>query len=175
MNDKSDSFVIDATLGRLAKWLRIMGIDAHYQTSYKKMEIENLIKKGRILLTGSRALRDSLKPSILIKSDKVQFQLMEMDKHGLLPKTNDNWFKRCIRCNTPLKSVKIKDAQGRIPEYIVSQNIEGIRHCPSCNRYFWPGSHRGKMLKQIIEWGLANKKTTPPTQSNETGETRPLD
>ena len=158
MDNKSAGFVIDETLGRLAKWLRIMGIDAHYQSSYKKMEIENLLKNGRILLTGSRTLKDCFKPSILINSDKVQYQLTEMDKHGLLPKTNKNWFKRCIRCNSPLRSVKIEDAPGRIPEYIISQNTDGIQNCPSCNRYFWPGSHREKMLKQLKEWGLAGNK-----------------
>ena len=154
MNDTPERFVIDATLGRLAKWLRIMGIDAHYQSSYKKPEIESLVKDGRILLTGSKALRDSLKPSILIYSDKIQYQLMELEKIGLLPKTNNNWFKRCIRCNTPLTSVNMDNTQGRIPEYIISQNIETIQHCSLCNRYFWPGSHRKRMLKQLNEWGI---------------------
>ena len=167
MNNKSAGFVIDATLGRLAKWLRIMGLDAHYQSTYKKDEIENLLKKGRILLTGNRILKDNLKPSILINSDKVKYQLMQLKNNGLLPATNKNWFKRCIKCNTPLENVQIKDAQGRIPEYIISQNIEGIKQCPSCNRYFWPGSHRERMSKQIQAWGLQGEEnTSPPTRSN---------
>lgn len=162
MNNKSAGFVVDTMLGRLAKWLRVMGLDAHYQSAYEKMEIENLVKKGRILVTRNRVLTDSLKPSILILSDKVQGQLMEIKRNGLLPKTSKNWFKRCIECNVPLKSVQIDHAQGRIPEYIISQHIEGIHYCPSCKRYFWPGSHRIKMLKQIKEWGLAERKNTNP-------------
>jgi len=155
MSNKFAGFVIDTMLGRLAKWLRVMDLDAHYQPSYKINEIESLLKKGRILLTRNRALKDSLKPSILIDSTRVQNQLMEIKENGLLPATNKNWFKRCMRCNIPLQSVHIRDAQGRIPEYIISQNIEGrILHCPSCNRYFWPGSHRAKMLEQIKDWGL---------------------
>lgn len=174
--NKPAGFVIDASLGRLAKWLRIMGIDAHYQSSYRKMEIEGLIKSGRILLTGNSTLKNSLKPSILIKSDKVQYQLMEIEKYGLLPKTGNDWFKRCIRCNIPLESAQIEDAQGRIPEYVLSQNIEDIKHCPSCNRFFWPGSHRNRMLKQIREWGILLEKTPHhqgqmkpdhPTQDNQ--------
>jgi uncharacterized protein with PIN domain len=169
MTHKPAGFVIDTMLGRLTKWLRVIGLDAHYQSSYKIKEIENLLKKGRILLTRNRALKDSLKPSILIDSDKVQDQLKEIKENGLLPATNKNWFKRCIRCNIPLQSVHIKDAQGRIPEYIISQNIEGIHRCPSCNRYFWPGSHRERMLKQIREWGLPREEnTTPSTQSDGT-------
>jgi uncharacterized protein len=169
MANKSAGFVIDTMLGRLAKWLRVMGHDTHYQSSYKTNEIESLLKKGRILLTRNRALKDSLKPSILIDSDKVQDQLMEIKENGLLPPTSKNWFKRCIRCNIPLQSAHIRDAQGRIPEYIISQNIEGIQHCPSCNRYFWPGSHRLRMLNQLNEWGLSRKEnTTPLTQPNGT-------
>jgi uncharacterized protein with PIN domain len=169
MSTKPVEFVIDTMLGRLAKWLRIMGIDAHYQSSYKKMEIECLLKKGRILLTGNRTLKENLNPSILICSDKVQYQLMEIKKNGLLPSTDKNWFKRCIRCNIPLQSVDIDDARGRIPEYIISQNIKGIQRCPSCNRYFWPGSHRERMLEQIKGWGISGEEnTSPPAQSNET-------
>ena len=169
MNKKSAVFVVDTTLGRLAKWLRIIGFDAHYQPSYKNMEIENLLKDGRILLTRNKALKDNLRPSILISSDKIQNQLMEIKKIGLLPLTNKNWFRRCIRCNIPLQGVQMEDARGRIPEYITSQNIEGIKHCPSCNRYFWPGSHRRRMLKQIKDWGLSGEENiTPRTQFDET-------
>ena len=168
MNNQSASFVTDSTLGRLTKWLRVMGCDAYYQSEYKKTEIERLLEKGRILLTKNRTLKSSFTPSILILSDKIQDQLIEINKHGLLPATNQNWFKRCIKCNTPLKSLQIKDAQGRIPEYIISQKIEVIHHCSSCNRYFWPGSHRENMLKQINEWGLLRgENTSPPTQPNE--------
>jgi hypothetical protein len=169
MNNQSASFVIDSTLGRLTKWLRVMGCDAYYHSELKKIEIEQLLEKGRILLTKNRTLKSGFTPSILILSDKIQDQLIEINKHGLLPATNQNWFKRCIKCNTPLKSLHIKDAQGRIPEYIISQNIEGIHHCSSCNRYFWPGSHRIKMLRQIKEWGLLRgENTTTPTWPNDT-------
>ena len=155
MNNKPALLVIDPTLGRLAKWLRIMGFDAHYQTSYKNMEIEALLKEGRTLMTRNRKLKNSLRPSIFISSDKIRDQLMELKENGFLPVANENWFKRCIICNIPLLSVQIEDARGRIPEYIVDQNIGGIKFCPSCNRYLWPGSHRTRMLKQLEIWGLS--------------------
>ena len=162
MSFKTVQFVVDTMLGRLAKWLRIMGMDAHYQSSYKSMEIKGLLKKGRILLTGNRTLKESLNPSILIHSDRVQYQLMELKKKGLLPATDENWFKRCIICNIPLQSMQMEDPRGRIPEYIINQNIEGIQRCPSCDRYFWPGSHRERMLRQIKEWELSGGDNTNP-------------
>lgn len=156
MNNKSVFFVIDPTLGKLAKWLRIMGIDAHYQTTYRNMEIEALLAEGRILLTRNRSLKHTLNPSILITSDRIQDQLIEVKEYGFLPVANDNWFRRCIICNIPLQSVQLEDARGRIPEYIISQNIRGIKFCPSCKRYLWPGSHRTKMINQLKCWGLSD-------------------
>ncbi|MBW1900644.1 MAG: hypothetical protein JRJ20_03305 [Deltaproteobacteria bacterium] len=32
--------------------------------------------------------------------------------------------------------------------------MSGIRWCPSCRRYYWPGSHRTRMVKQLEEWGF---------------------
>ncbi len=154
MNSESVSFVIDPTLGKLAKWLRIMGFDAHYQTSYNNMEIGIHIKDGRTLLTRNMVLMISHKPSFMIHSDKVQDQLIEMKKYGFLPVAYNEWFRRCIKCNIPLMSVQLEDARGRIPEHVLSQNTGGVKFCPSCKRYLWPGSHRVNMLNQIKNWGL---------------------
>ena len=155
MNKKSARFVIDPALGRLAKWLRIMGIDAHYQTAYQKLELEILLAEGRILLTRNRALYNRLNPAIFIKSNNIQDQLKELKENGFLPVANKNWFKRCIICNIPLESVQIEDARGRIPEYAASQNIRGVKFCPSCQKHFWPGSHRVNILAQVKNWGLS--------------------
>jgi uncharacterized protein with PIN domain len=34
--------------------------------------------------------------------------------------------------------------------------MKNIRFCPSCGRYFWPGSHRIRMEKQLNGWGFVN-------------------
>ncbi len=154
MIDKMINVAVDPTMGRLAKWLRIMGIDAHYQHEYRFGEIELMLKAGRTLITRNSILHSSHEPSILIISEKIESQLMELKKCGFLPETSDSWFKRCTVCNIPLQSAKIIHARGRIPEYVISQNTKEIKYCPSCERYFWPGSHRKKILKQMKQWGL---------------------
>ncbi len=151
--NKEFRFLIDSMLGKLAKWLRVMGFDTHYQPVYTKEEIENLISGGRLFVTRNKSYHTKYKPLLLIKSSKISDQLHELKNRDYLHFDLEKSFSRCLLCNVKLVSVKYDDS-GYIPEYIMDQNPEGIRYCPSCDRYFWPGSHRKKMLEQITQWGL---------------------
>jgi uncharacterized protein len=147
-------FLVDPSLGKLARWLKIMGFDAHYQSRYKEGEIENLFITGRILLTRDCQLKDRLNPSILINHDNIKDQLMELKNSGFLPVAREYWFRRCIVCNVLLHNAQTQNARGRIPDFIIYQNNWEIKHCSKCKRYFWPGSHRVRMIKQLEIWGL---------------------
>ncbi|MBW1768681.1 MAG: hypothetical protein JRJ65_16750 [Deltaproteobacteria bacterium] len=107
-------FLADSMLGRLAKWLRVMGYDTYYQSE----------------------------------------QLQEMKQGGNLTPDRSNWFSRCLICNVRLKEAEAEKARESVPEYVLYENLAGIRFCPSCSRYFWPGSHRERMIRQLEEWGL---------------------
>jgi uncharacterized protein with PIN domain len=154
MSNEQTRFVIDSSLGSLAKWLKIMGFDAHYQQIYKEGEIERLLKKGKIMLTKNRRLQDRLNPLILITCNNIKDQLLELKNPGFLPMDRKYWFRRCIICNELLQSVQTRDARGRIPDFVMRQNTGDIKFCPKCKRYYWPGSHRVKMIKQLEIWGL---------------------
>jgi len=146
-------FLADSMLGRLAKWLRIMGYDTHYQTFYKEDEIGQLAREGRMLLSRHRQRIDQCPHSTHIHSDHVKEQLHEMKNGKCLTPDRSKWFSRCLICNVPLKVAEAENARQNVPEYVFYQNIAGIRFCPSCGRYFWPGSHRQRMIKQLEEWG----------------------
>lgn len=141
-------------LGRLAKWLRVMGYDTHYQPLYTIDEIDKLISNDRVFITRNKSYYTKYKPSLLITSNKINDQLHEVKNKRQLSFNLKKSFSRCLSCNVKLESVTLKSASGYIPEYILTQNPKGVSHCPACNRYFWPGSHRKKMLDQITQWGL---------------------
>jgi len=148
-------FIADSMLGRLAKWLRVMGYDTHYQPYYNEGVIATLIHDGRLLLSRHRPAIDMYPDSLLILSDKVQGQLEEMKEHGCLALDNAGWFSRCLICNTLLQEASLEDARAKIPEYVLYQNIAaGLSFCASCGRFFWPGSHRKRMTAQLEEWGF---------------------
>jgi hypothetical protein len=147
-------FVADSMLGRLAKWLRALGYDTHYQPFYKGGIIKQLTPRGRMLLSRQRSSIIQYPNSMLIHADHVKDQLHEMKKQINLTSDRSKWFSRCLICNVLLKVAEAGDARENVPEYIFYQSPSGIRACPSCGRYFWPGSHRERMIRQLEKWGF---------------------
>ena len=154
MNPLETRFVADVMLGRLSKWLRVMGYDAHYQPFYKEGIIDGLVRHGRLLLSRNRRMIDKFNPSMLIVSEHVKIQLREILNKGHISLDSSQWFTRCLVCNTRLKKISMEEARAHIPEYIYTQNPSGMHFCSSCGRYFWPGSHKTRMMNQISEWNL---------------------
>ena len=64
-------FVADSMLGRLAKWLRILGYDAHYQSYYRPGVIDSLMKEDRCLLSRHKETVEQYTNALLIKSHSV--------------------------------------------------------------------------------------------------------
>jgi uncharacterized protein with PIN domain len=150
-------FLADAMLGKLAKWLRVMGFDTHYQPVYEDETIKKLVNEGRLLLSRHYTLVEMHPHSLLILSDKIPLQLEEIRARGYL--TGDiekRWFTRCLSCNTPLEEASFGDASKNIPDYILHQNIKELHFCRSCRHYFWPGSHRYRMVNQLKQWGVVD-------------------
>ena len=147
-------FVADSTLGRLAKWLRVMGYDTIYQSFYRKDTIPELVREGRILLHRQQATVTHSPSSLLIRSDHLKAQLHEMKDTGVITPDRSRWFTRCLICNVLLKEANATVARQNVPEHVIYQSPSVIRFCPSCSRHFWPGSHRERTNRQLEEWGF---------------------
>jgi uncharacterized protein with PIN domain len=147
-------FVADPTLGRLAKWLRVMGYDTTYQPFYRKDTIPELVREGRILLYRQQAPVTHYPSSLMIHSDHIKEQLHEMKDIGAITPDRSKWFRRCLICNILLEEANATAARQNVPEHVIYQSPSVIRFCPSCGRHFWPGSHRERMNRQLEEWGF---------------------
>jgi uncharacterized protein len=145
-------FLADVMLGRLSKWLRVMGYDTHYQPFYKEGIIDGFIRDERLLLSRNRQTTNKYDPSLLIVSEQIGTQLQEIFKKGYIYLDKSRWFTRCLICNIQLEKISIENIKVQIPEYIFSQNNPRIHFCPCCGRYFWPGSHKTRMISQISKW-----------------------
>jgi uncharacterized protein with PIN domain len=149
------TFVADAMLGKLAKWLRMMGYDTHYQPSYSHKTMLLLVKEeGRILLTRNTRSTRRWEGALFIRSDHVGEQLRQMKMEAYLEVDRSKWFTRCSLCNRVLEEASFENVQGGVPEYVLFQNPSGIRFCPACQRFFWPGTHKERMIRQLEAWGL---------------------
>lgn len=147
-------FVVDIMLGKLAKWLRVMGYDTVYQPAYPRGALQGFMAEGRILLTRHHQRAQLPGESVLLYKNRVGEQLGELgEKIDLAPNRAD-LFSRCIRCNTLLRDAPEARALEAVPEYIFHNCPGRIRFCPTCHRHYWPGSHRMRMETQLREWGL---------------------
>ncbi len=149
-------FVADTMLGRLAKWLRVLGYDTHYQSHYHPGQLEALVGEDRRFLTRDRKMCPLDTRAVFLQQEKVGEQLAELTSLlGLKPDPALR-FLRCLRCNALLKTVPEATAREKVPEYVFYENRGQIKVCRKCGCYFWPGSHRERMVKQLHAWGLTD-------------------
>jgi uncharacterized protein with PIN domain len=153
-NEKRDSgFVIDSMLGKLAKWLRILGFDAHYQSRYEYKEMEALVVGAhRRLVSRREEVLERFPDSLIVHSDDVGGQLLELSAAIDILGNRPKWFGRCIICNVALEKASYGVAEDTVPEYVMNIHADEIRVCPLCKRFFWPGTHRVKMLRALAQW-----------------------
>ena len=147
-------FVVDSMLGKMAKWLRVLGFDAYYQRYYPSGKIATLVGEDRILLTRNRSMVKNFCGALFVESDHVGEQLKDVNKKISLFTNQDMMFSRCILCNALLEDPKIELQEVNIPDYVLYKHSQGYKICPSCNRYYWPGSHRERMVRQLQAWNL---------------------
>jgi uncharacterized protein with PIN domain len=140
-------------LGRLARWLRIMGYDTEYFPEIGDAElVARAEQSGRVILTrdtllvGRKKARDS---SFFVTGDHFRDQLRQVAAaFSLDPFTR--FLTRCLECNAPLHDIDRKYAEGQVPPF-VAVTQESIRGCTICGRFYWGGTHRERMVEELRE------------------------
>ena len=138
-------FICDSTLGKLTKYLRILGFDT---ISINNLDILNKYKNlaDPPLLFTKRIKIISYQPTIFIQTNKIQEQIKEIE-NIIKPYINGKDFMtRCIECNTLLEFVQKEDIEACVPEYIYHHHEE-FKVCPSCKKVYWEGTHAEQMKK----------------------------
>lgn len=151
------NFIADSMLGRLAKWLRALGYDVLYQSRWDPGVLDRLVNEGRLLLSRCRKTVERYEAAILVTGDRVGEQLAELRGSLDLCPDASGLFTRCLVCNVPLERAPEERVREGVPDYVFHQAGPDIRFCPSCRRFFWPGSHRERMLRQLETWGFGKK------------------
>jgi uncharacterized protein len=148
-------FLADRMVGRLAKWLRILGYDTAYlpQLSPQGLLREGR-RQGRILLTrDTRLLRQKdAPPLIFIRDDHFREQVKQVvTECGLTPL--ELLFSRCSECNQVLKEVAKESIQDQVPEY-VWQTQDTFHRCSECHRIYWGATHKTRVLAELRRMGM---------------------
>jgi uncharacterized protein len=143
-------FVLDTHLGRLARYLRMLGFDADYETNREDKELSRISRnEERILLTRDRGLlkRSEVVHGYFVRATEPKQQIAEVVRRFDLSSAVSP-FQRCLRCNAMLNYVTKESILGRL-QTKTRQHYDEFRLCPACNRIYWTGSHHEQMQRFV--------------------------
>ena len=167
-------FFADAMLGKVAKWLRLLGFDCAYESDIEDGElVRRSIAEERVVLTRDRALPSDwqIEGVQLLAAETTLDQLAEVIRvHRLADSIR--LFSRCSTCNRKLREVIADDLADRLPPRVLARST-CFRECPRCCRVYWDGSHAARISRiaeRILEDANRShqpRSSEPPTARHE--------
>ena len=144
-------FIADVHLGKLAKYLRLLGFDTVLDPDADDATlIRRAVDENRILISRDRLLVES---AVRVRA----YRVMSQDSRGQISDLVKAFaithvsapFSRCLECNCLLEPVTKESVLDHMPAF-VSQTLDTFFICRSCNKVYWKGSHYEHM-KEFIE------------------------
>lgn len=142
-------FIADTMLGKLARWLRILGYDTLY---YREIEDRALLQiahsQHRWLLTRDAIMARERRPVhyTFVRDDHLWDQLKQVVTE--LELKVDRLLMRCLECNEELIPLLKDQVQSLVPEYVY-QNQQQFSQCPTCLRVYWAGTHYQRICERL--------------------------
>ena len=145
-NDGSPKFIADCHLGKLAKYLRLMGVDTLYFPHIEDNKLILMAKdENRTILTRDRLLSKRKNvPVFFLEATDTKTQLQVLIEHYNIKHPSP--FSRCIVCNTPLQVIEKEKVIDDLPKK-VKKYFNYFEYCPSCDRIYWQGDHYRHMME----------------------------
>ncbi len=154
-------FIVDNNVGKLAKWLRIMGYDALlFSGDDDGKMVKTALEQNRVILTKDnqimkrRLVTSGRLKAILIKDDDIKSQLRQVVA-ALNLDYHHKPFSRCLECNQPLVEKDKEKVKSLVPPYVFKTQ-EDYMECPSCHRLYWRGTHWQAMSRELDEMAKGN-------------------
>ena len=149
-------FVVDNNVGKLARWLRLIGYDTLlFQKKNDSQMIKTALNEDRVVLTkDSQFIRRRLVTSgrlkaIHIKQDDPKIQVQEV-----VQALNLNYhfkpFSLCLECNQELIAREKEEVEKRVPTHVFETQTQ-YTECLTCHRIYWRGTHWQAMVKKLQE------------------------
>ncbi len=155
-------FVLDGHLGRLARYLRLLGFDATHQVQADDKPLAaRAAAEGRILLTRDLDLlkRRVIRRGYRVRSTDPRRQLAEVvqqfDLAGRFAP-----FTRCLACGDRLLAATPAEVAAQLPPGVAGR-YPAYQRCPGCGRVYWPGSHY-RRLSALVDWARMAPAATSP-------------
>jgi uncharacterized protein len=145
-------FSVDANLGQLARYMRLLGFDTAYDRDASDAELaESSQKEGRLLLTRDVGLlkRRTISHGYFVRAEDPREQVIEvLTRFDLAGAARP--FKRCTLCNAELVPVDKSEVASRVPEGSLKR-FDDFRACSGCGQIYWEGSHMQRASRFVEE------------------------
>ena len=151
-------FMVDSNVGKLARWLRMMGYDTlFFDGRDDSRMVATALKEDRVILTrDTQIMRRRVVTSgrlrvILIDSDEPERQMRQV-METLKLDSQFRPFSICLECNQPLEPRDKEQVQELVPPYVFKTQNQ-YRQCPACHRIYWRGTHWEAMSRTLERFG----------------------
>jgi len=146
-------FFADEMLGKLARWLRALGVDVAYLTSAPDEKIIQLAQReDLIVLTRDQKLNKRLSvlkiPVLFIRDDKWEDQIRQFFSEYPALKTMDGVLTRCMECNEALEELKKDQVKDKVWPFVF-ETQERFSFCRRCDKIYWNATHVTKILERL--------------------------
>jgi len=142
-------FVVDAMLGDLAKWLRILGRSSFYEPLADDDELIRVAREqGAVLLTRDRGLSERAAAEgvrvVYLGGMGLEEALAELARRFSIRLEVDLSDTRCPLCNGRLRRATPSEVASRVPPGVAGA-YDLFLVCEKCGHVYWPGSHLERM------------------------------
>lgn len=150
----ADRFLADVMLGRLARWLRLAGVDCAYMSARGgPADVLHRAKaESRVVLTRDHNLAGVSADDVFhLESEDYGEQLREVFSRFDLKLELE--LARCAECNRRLASLPKSEAHGIVPLHVY-ETCDVFHICPGCRRVYWRGTHAESIeesLRRVLE------------------------
>ena len=147
-------FIVDSNVGKLVRWLRMMGYDSlFFNGSDDSRMVADALAEGRVILTRDtrimerRVVTSGRLKTVLLESDNPERQMRQIiDTMNL-----DCMFRPftiCLECNQFLLERSKQQVKDLVPPYVF-QTQSQYMECPACHRVYWRGTHWQAMTEKL--------------------------
>ena len=148
-------FLTDGMLGKLTRWLRMLGHDVKYANNFNDEALIELSKKDkRILLTRDLQLYNRATKqhaaAFFVEGKNESKRLASLAERFNINLELDPNNSRCPKCNTKLKQAEKQQITDRIPHNTMI-HYEEFWECPKCGKIYWQGAHWKKIIEKLAE------------------------
>jgi len=147
-------FILDVHLGRLARRMRLLGLDTWYRNQMDDRPIIRLARlQGRMILTRDRGLlqQPDVTHGYYVRATNPEQQLQEvLARFEPWPWLNP--FSRCMRCNGLIERLSPDEILRQVPPRL-AREFDVFFHCRQCEQLYWQGSHYDRLRQYIDRLG----------------------